>query len=704
MSVIDSITKARERGASDDMILMEIGKQNPAKQRTFEEAFKRGAEPANILEEILKQNTVQEPVVPVQEPQRLSGVTQAVKAVGGGALNAVSGVATKAISATSEFEKGAAKGLGSTIFGLGKLGETLLRPTVGRAVEKITGKKQPDAVFTEKPDMLTPKGGIQKAGFVTEQIAEFLLPSGQIAKTIKGAPLLGRAAVEGLVSGGIALGQKGQVDDDVKTTAIIGALFPIAGAALKEGGKLLGKGLVKAGEKIQFSKIKPAIRDVSEGFKIENLKKYNIGGNLQEMLAKTNIQMNRLSNTLKDLTGGQVPLNLQKSYGETAIELTKGKGATFGEIKKIRGVLLQLSDEIDEVAQGRVVPLFEAQKVKQGAGLKGSWAYGRTDPDANAIEKVYSTFYRHLKEQIEQVAPDGVQGINKQLSELIPINNAIVRRIPVEMRNEALSLTDKISVFGSVFNPKSLALLGANKLSRSGKFARTLVRAGESLQGNPKSALGQRVFGGNIKDLKNQPAGLSMVEISPDTILKEIKTSASAEGVAKEVSMTTKAGYLLPKAAEGRIKDIAGKLDLAFPGKGLGNKFFGKVNPLRTTFKELENTATQLIEGAKVPRDVVGKYAFKEFVDKSGKFDAKKFVQKRQPEFGFLKELEDFTAYYRGGSKAIAQRLKGYSKYAYEADFREMLEKSGINSNISNAKLNKIAEMILEFTKFKEAL
>ena len=56
MSVVDSIKKARERGASDSSIFQEILKQNPNKSGAFNEALNRGADASQILEEVLKQN------------------------------------------------------------------------------------------------------------------------------------------------------------------------------------------------------------------------------------------------------------------------------------------------------------------------------------------------------------------------------------------------------------------------------------------------------------------------------------------------------------------------------------------------------------------------------------------------------------------------------------------------------------------------
>jgi len=69
MAIAQSILKARERGASDDLILNEILKQNPQKETTFTEARRRGASSTLILKEVLKQNPMFKSDVEPKEPK-----------------------------------------------------------------------------------------------------------------------------------------------------------------------------------------------------------------------------------------------------------------------------------------------------------------------------------------------------------------------------------------------------------------------------------------------------------------------------------------------------------------------------------------------------------------------------------------------------------------------------------------------------------
>ncbi len=83
--VIKSISQARERGVSDEIILTEIKKQNPEKEASFLEAQKRGVGATKILDEIIKQNTKKQepssdvsppPIPPVQNQDNSSSLVE----------------------------------------------------------------------------------------------------------------------------------------------------------------------------------------------------------------------------------------------------------------------------------------------------------------------------------------------------------------------------------------------------------------------------------------------------------------------------------------------------------------------------------------------------------------------------------------------------------------------------------------------------
>ena len=466
-----------------------------------------------------------------------------------------------------QFGQGIVKGGISTLRGASTLGENIIKG-IGRIVTPKSWEEKLGFAKTEKSsaDQLVnaverklgmAEGNLtkpddnpwEKAGFMTEQILEFFAPSAKIAKLEKGANLLTRTAIEATAIGGQTAIQKGAFDDDAKTGALIGAAFPLAGAAFSALAKpiksAMGKSVTKSSEEGLFKIIKPYKSDIDNGFDVKNIFKHDVSGNLGQILAKTENKLNGLYAQLKTgLKNSNAETDLAKVLKETEKRLfNKSLGAktvdgirteaqaklgqgindevfkNFADAGGIKRIFKNLVDDVADVTEGSYkAGLYESNLIKQGAGTKGAWHW-LTSPDAKPIETVYNTFYDVLKKEIETVGKQsGVKNIgelNKAMSELIPIKSAVIRRMPVADRNNALSLTDSILGLGAVFNPKALALLGISKLSKSGRFMSFLHRAGENLQKPAqRGAIGERIFGGNIDDLKNMPAGLSIKDVS----------------------------------------------------------------------------------------------------------------------------------------------------------------------------------------------
>ncbi len=398
----------------------------------------------------------------------------------------------KGVEEAQSFFKGFGKDVARTVAGMSQLGL--------RALQKITGVKaqgEPIEKLEKVQEELEPEGGFEEAGAGVSQIAQFLAPGGAPAKLAAKASKFGKAAQAGarvateagLVGSQVAL-REGEVNERTKTAALVGGVFGGLVSALK-GVKAFAK---PVGEKIQATIIRPTIRDTKDGFKIANIDKFNVGGTLEETATKVHTRLNALGRELKKkLKSSDAKVNLNDSFRQAEKELLGAdKAKQFGDIQATGRVLGNLKDEIKEVAARGLVNLVDATSVKRGAGTKGAWAFGRVEPDATAVEKVYTTFYRKLRENIEKTAPDGLKGINKQISELIPISNAVIRRLPVEQRNNVISLTDSIGLFASVFDPRALALIGASRLSKSGKFGQFLINLSKKTS---KTPIGKRILG-----------------------------------------------------------------------------------------------------------------------------------------------------------------------------------------------------------------
>lgn len=158
------------------------------------------------------------------------------------------------VAAAAHGVVGAAKGLGSTVFGLGKMVHDYT--PVGRLSDAI----QPGA-FEKKPAFLEPSNAQQRTGYAAEQMGEFFVPIGDAAK-------LGKAA-EVAKSGALTLAQTGS-PGTAGVSAGLTAVLPGAGAASRLAGPLRESaektvaqalGPTKEWAKDQAAKIAPKMLD-----------------------------------------------------------------------------------------------------------------------------------------------------------------------------------------------------------------------------------------------------------------------------------------------------------------------------------------------------------------------------------------------------------------------------------------------------------
>lgn len=464
---LDEIFKKKDKKKVDKK-----GKEKRSLEEIFGVKKKIEEPPEETIETIIKADTIQKDKEKSLAEKAVGAISGYGKAVGSATLGAVQGIAN------------------------------MPNEVAGLATKLMGVKEKPKPLLSEFQNIKAENQTAQGLGRAAEQIAEFALPSSGATKVLTGAekainaiPKIGKLGKGALIlaskmgigaatTGGITALQGGS-DKDIETSAKIGAAFPLAGEAIKQTGKLM-QGV---GKSIGTSVIRPNARDLQDGFDIKNVYKYDVGGSLNDTLTKTNSLMDDLGKQLKSKIGqSKESVNLNEVYKETAKKLGQKKAAQFGMTGKIGSALKSLKKEVMTQGNSGVVDLPTAQAVKRASGTMGAWKFGMQDPESMATEKVYNTFYSALKTQIEKKSPAGVKGINKQLSELIPIYNAAIRRLPVAERNNVLSLSDIVTLVGSSIDPKALGIALTNKLSKSGKVGNILVKKGNSLQKPSKIA------------------------------------------------------------------------------------------------------------------------------------------------------------------------------------------------------------------------
>lgn len=375
----------------------------------------------------------------------------------------------------ADVQRGALKGFGSTLAGASALGEKGLAAAT-RGIGKLVGSEtlagaQPSGTGEFLQQQLRPKTIGEKIGFGAEQVAEFLSPVPGGAKAKLGSRIVGSA----LQGGGITAAQTGGDKESTITNTIISGALPIASALLKPL-------FSSAGLRIEKAIVKPSQADIKDGFNVKNIFKYDLGGTLQQTADKTHTKITELAGQLRTALGTvKKTIDLNRVLDSAKKELAQSRAGGFGMNTRIAKQLEFLGEEIAAVAKDGKVDISDAQQIKRSVGKLGAWQFGTRDPDANALERAANVFYTKLKQVIENVSPKNVKEINRQLSELIPIENALVRRIPIAERNNILGLGDIASLIpavgGFALNPANLWLFALSRFAKSGLGAQGLMKA-----------------------------------------------------------------------------------------------------------------------------------------------------------------------------------------------------------------------------------
>lgn len=250
-----------------------------------------------------------------------------------------------------------------------------------------------------------------------------------------------------------------------------------------------GDSLIKAGERIQNIVLKPTAQDIKNGFKIENVTKYDLAGPLDQTLPKATTKLKelktQLDSTIKSV-GNEPTVNIADALNQVKNEFS-GKGVKMlGQRSSIDKTIKNIEDELDIILpdwRSKTLSFSDTIDAKRAAGLNAAFLHGQMKNGLTAEEKVWNNFYKILQRETEKVAKDTpFSEINKQISEIIPIEQAMIRRIPIADRNNVISLPELISGIATVSDPRALSIGIANRVLRSPYAAKYLIKAGKALK------------------------------------------------------------------------------------------------------------------------------------------------------------------------------------------------------------------------------
>lgn len=396
----------------------------------------------------------------------------------------------KATSFAGDVATGITQGIGRTLTGLGELVHKV--PGVSAAVDSVYGtpglSKQ---AFPIARAGLAPQNTGQAIGQGAEQIAEFFIPATAVTK-IRTAAQTGRGFLDALLGAGLEAGSAAAVQTAQQggTQGTAGTAGFAAGASL--AAPVVGKGLKFLGDRIEMSLVKPSVADVKDGFKVQNVYKHQLGGSLSQTYDKATAKLIELGQQMKQTlrafggpTGPQV--DVLQVLADTSAELSKNQAKTYGQNINIASAITKLLDDPAMLAlKNGKADLVTANEMKQALGEMGAWQYGARDADSNAMEIAANVMYTKLKEAIEKALPIGptrVRSLNQQMAEIIPVRQAVIRRIPVEQRQNVLKMGDVIglatgNIWLSVMNRFLMSGQGANVANKAGQLAPGLAPIG----------------------------------------------------------------------------------------------------------------------------------------------------------------------------------------------------------------------------------
>lgn len=469
------------------------------------------------------------------------------------------GIIGSTLGAGFDVLKGVAKGVGSTVVGMGELG-TKLNPFISKE------DKQKTSNFAQglREDQLKARGTAEQTGKTIEQLAEFFIPasaslkagkiaSGLVSGGLKGATKLGAIGVtEGVLGTGQSAMQSGKLGADEMTA---GAISLVAPAGLSVAGKL-AKSLTPQPVRLAIQEaidkaIRPSKKSLSnpkyneqatEALYVLDRNKTDFGDGLRnpdnrvellETLKNAKKPIYEQYTTLAENAGvNGANINVQDLQANI-INTVKSKGWS-NESKQYAYKQAQALSNLEGATPKQIQERIE----ELNAGFTPMGNSGdriKTQIDASIATQLRSK----LDDAIENVEGEGWDALRKEYRALKTIQNDVENAAAVEARRNNKGLIDFTDIFtggnitGAVFtgNPAMLAQgLAGRGIKEYIKWLndpnRYLKNAFKAIEKNP---IGRESFSGPTRKLleegktvgTNVNVPISLPAKAPSTVAKE---------------------------------------------------------------------------------------------------------------------------------------------------------------------------------------
>ena len=342
---------------------------------------------------------------------------------------------------------------GGIVAPFGRIGERVLEP-VAKGLSKLTGQdiKAPTTYREFEPE--TTAG---KIGEFVGEVSQFAIPGGAVTRATKGLGLATRAITEGVTSGGVAMLQTGEIDKDTRDIAILSAIFPVAGGAIKSARVKLGQ---KAAPRVINSLIKPLKKDMSYGKNPGRAVAQEgiIANSLDDLENKIGEKLGtRLTQLESKLGVSKATFDLSKTLGPLDEAMGKAvkqnNSALVTRLEKAKQALTQnLVREVSEETGETVITSAGAKNLKNISAKEATnfkreigelTAFTGNPSDDKLVNSALKRVYGNVKGNINAKVP-GAETLNERIADLISAKIATKYRGEIMERQNLISFTPKV--------------------------------------------------------------------------------------------------------------------------------------------------------------------------------------------------------------------------------------------------------------------
>ncbi len=382
-------------------------------------------------------------------------------------------------------------------------------------------------------DALRSPGGVLPGASIVSGVTKL---AGKGALTIAGKQGLGALAKQGakaglLTSVPMSIGEQGknvaeggkvdplEVAITTGASTALGAGLPVAGAAIAKGVQKLTPNKIRTGiaDALQNAasrnlniELRPGQTGANLGYDAENALKHDITGSVREIAEKSKAKLDELNKQARELGAQSNETVSISDLINTARKSFSQKGNVH-DYEKISGLLDELENTYKNAYGSDFISIPDAMDLRTQIGDKTAFVGRRdamgvkADPDADWKEQVFNKLYGEIKGQLHQKVGPELKVINQAQTEIIPIRQVALRRLPIAESNLRAGLMDAgtaaIGTAAGAMAPGNEgdrtrnALIGGTALAllRRGSGSKAVTKAlyGLSEKVRPKSALGK---------------------------------------------------------------------------------------------------------------------------------------------------------------------------------------------------------------------